>query len=336
VLKLQERLIELDYAICDLNETYDLQTQAAVGQFQAANGLPGDVIVNSWTWSVLFNPSTKPLSQEQATRYTFDEKYTLQEKAWAPALDENSLWYFSDGQVIQFDPEKMRPVTEISMPFLGQETAADGAIYDIQFGPSYIFPPLGGDQVWMIGGYGSGIGNPSDAALSITTSGELGIGPTLFPGAYGGVLDAVLAGNEMWTFHQRSSDVIFYIVDTTEGLIPQARLGQKFVDTNAYSWGGGQLFALIAREGHALAPVDAYAATYGPGIGVCGLDLAWDGEWLWVLQDNQLRAYDTKGQLQAIADPPKGYEIREFTAGNGAVAAIAGERSKRFIILFNK
>ncbi len=326
--KLQARLLELDYPVCDQTGAFDLQTQAA-------NGLPIDGIVGSWVWSVLFDPAAKPLPQPEAARIKFD-KYTLPKKAWALAVGKSSLWYFSEQQVIQFNPATMRPAEAIDMPVLGQEKASDGTMYDIQFGPAYIFPPETGDQVWMIGGYGSGIGNPADAALSITTGGEVGVGPTLFPGTYGGVMDALQAGGEIWAFHQRSDDVIFYIVDPTGGLIPQAHLGGKFADTNAYTWDGGQLYALVAREGHALAPVDAYAGSYGEATGPCGADLAWDGEWLWVLYENQLRAYDTQGKLQAIADPPVGYEIREFTAGNGIVAAIAAERTKRYLILFEK
>lgn len=335
---LQGKLISLGYPICEHLGFYDLQTETAVRLFQAENGLAADGMVSSWTWSVLNSLAAKKYQQPEVPVYSVSNQYPLEKGAWAFAMDKNYLWFYTNEQVIKFDPASMQFINAISLPYLGQQTGPDGVKYDVRYGPMYIFPPLTGNQIWLMGGYGFGYGPGSDATLSINTTGKLLITPYLFPGdySYGAVLDALYVNNEIWAFHHLNGEVILYLVDYTGGLIPSSYMGYEFSDTSAYTWDGSRLWALIATEGFALASVDAYGASYGKGIGPCGSDLAWDGTWLWVLREDKLYAYDTSGQLQAIASPPDGYEIREFVANNKYIAASASGKGKNFIIIFNK
>lgn len=338
VKDIQSKLISLGYPICEQLGVYDLQTEAAVRLFQVENGLTADGTVNSLTWSALTNVSAKKYQQPDVPVYSVSGQYLLEKGAWALAMDKNDLWFFSNEQVVQFDPTSMQPIKALPLPSLGQQMGSDGMQYDVMFAPWYIFPPKTGEQIWLMGGYGFGDGPGRDAVLSIDSSGNLMIPPYLFPGdySYGMVLDALYVDNEIWAFQHIYGEVSMHLVDYTGGLIPSVFMGSAFADTSAYAWDGGRLWALIATEGYALAPVDAYGATYGKGIGPCGSDLTWDGTWFWVLRDDRLYAYNSAGQLKAIATPPDGYEIREFVANDNYIAASASGNGKKFILIFNK
>lgn len=193
-------------------------------------------------------------------------------------------------------------------------------------------------MIWLAGRYGYGAGPDADTAFAINSKGNRVVEPALFPGLDNGIrlYDMVVVNNEIWAFHGVYGETSLYGVDSVGGIVPMAYMGWDFAETTAYTWDGRRLWGLIASEGYPLAPVDVFEEKYGAVLGPCGSDLTWDGQWLWVLQDDRLLAYDFTGNLKAVALPPINYEINEIAAGNGYVAAAASDNGRNYIILFQK
>ena len=338
VKNLKLKLVELGYPICDQNSYYDLQTEAAVRQFQVANGITADGITGSWTWDVLFGPSVKPYQQPEVIKYQVTKQYAISNGARGVIFDNANLWFINNNQVIKFDIKTMQSLSATSIPYLGQQSGFDGIKYDVKFQPKYIIPPRTGSQLWLFGLYGFGYATGTDAVLSISTSGNLLVNPYQFPGDndYAKVQAVLHVNNDIWAFQNYAGEMTLYTVDTTGGLIPTSYMGYEFSDTEAYAWDGNRLWGLIGMEGYALAPIDPYGATYGTGLGPCGKDLAADGTWLWVLRDNTLYAYGINGQLLAMAVPPDGYTIKEIVVNSEFIVASAFGQGKNYIIVFER
>jgi len=338
VEELQRRLISLDYPVCEQNDQFDLQTEAAVRLFQKGNDLTATGIVDRETWFLMKSMAALAYEPEDVPVILSSRQFVVENGVKALVLDKGYLWFSQNDQIIKFDPDNLKYVTAIDVPYLGKKTGLDGLEHDVEFQPLNIFPPGSGNQVWLLGAYGYGYGPGTHAMLAINTAGNMEVEPVLFPGDfdYAGVQDALQAGEEIWMFHQYAGEVTMYYLDFTGGLVPVAYLGYEFSDTTAYEFDGNQLWAMIAMEGNALVPVDPYQAVYGRAIGPCGDDIAWDGNWFWIKRDNVLFAYDQNGILQAKAAPPDGFRISEFVANGEYIIASASGKGKNYLIFFEK
>lgn len=338
VEELQLKLISLDYPICEQNDQFDLQTEAAVQLFQKSNDLATTGIVDAETWYLMKSMAAKEYEPPKVPVILPARQMGIENGAKGLAFDGDSLWFTANEQIIQFDPINMTFIKAIDLPYLGKKTGPDNLEHDVEFKPLYVFPPTSGEMIWLLGAYGYGYGPGTHAVMAINTGGDLAIPPVLFPGdfEYAGVQDTLRAGEEIWMFHQYAGEVTMYYLDYTGGLVPAAYLGYEFSNTSAYEYDGERLWALIALEGNALAPVEPYQASFGRGIGACGDDFSWDGSWLWVKRENVLFAYDKNGNLQAKAAAPDGYRIGEFAANEEYIAAAAFGKGSNTLLIFDK
>lgn len=338
VKDLQGKLLMLGYPICDRNHTYDRQTEAVVRQYQAINNLATTGILDGATWESLSGLTARPFTQADVPVIRSSVQFQLEYGMKSLIIINRNVWFIYRDQVVKFDPITQKLLSAIDMPSLGSKTGSDGVKYPVKFIPLFVQPPLLGNQLSVIGLYGYGYGSGTHAILSLKSDGSLIGEPMLFPGSvdYATFRAALYVDNQAWLFHESSGETTMYSLDATGGLIPMVYMGNDFFNTTSYTWDGSRLWALIANEGYALAPVDIYGPSYGRGLGPCGDDLAWDGQWLWVLNQNVLSAYDLNGILQAQAIPPDGFSMEEVVASDKGIIVSAVGKGKNYLLFFDK
>ena len=117
---------------------------------------------------------------------------------------------------------------------------------------------------------------------------------------------------------------------------PAGYLGYELAETVSYTYDGSRLWALITYQGDALAPVNYRTGSVDIPLGPCGDEVAWDGDWFWLLTETQLRAYDVNGKFVAQAHIPDGYRLRYIAASNGRVVVSAERAGKNYLLLLQR
>ncbi|MBN2147217.1 MAG: peptidoglycan-binding protein [Anaerolineales bacterium] len=309
VAVIKETLAGLGYEIClGLDEFYSpfysAQTAAAVRQFQAANDLETSGIVDGLTWERLFSPSAMPVPQSRALEFDLVEAFPGGAGATDMVAIGGQLWMMSEGfgYVEMFDPASPDLFMGIYAlePLLGEEgyipvaLATDGTLLWVAFQ---------GNADGMVLAY--------DVANAVPVEGLLR--PVMLEAIHfeAFFIRGISHDGKRLSIAVEDSHGASILSLNTEKLselhataLPMENFpaAPAFVPETQSLW--------VPVEGvlgdHAILELNASGLT-GNLLGVCGLQVAYDGTLLWVVKaDRVVGVAPLSGEVrtQALFDAP--------------------------------
>lgn len=343
---LKARLLNLGYPVCSIEEnTFDLQTEAAVRAFQSANGLAADGVVGSRTWSVLAGPNARlaPTPAAELER-KIDSTYQVDGKANALGLDDTQAWVGLNGAIARIELKSLKMIKKFTLGPIGKQKAWDGTTYDVRFFTNFL-APLGG-KVWLGGGtaYGYDIGRP--AVLLIDANGKPQGEAYNFPTGnpeFSRVMGLMPVGKEVWAVQRNEEGMSLYQLNERGGVQYRAGLYElALFEGTSFASDGTWLWAALPKEGAAVTPLKIANSALSPALGPCGQYVAYDGKLLWVAEPGgsaagRIGAYDpATGKLQSFATLPAGFTFRGLAANARFTVALAESKGKSFLLVLKK
>jgi hypothetical protein len=315
-----------------------LQTQAAVKAFQRANGLEADGVVGQATWALLNSGNARPAPEPEIESLEFKAPYRLEKSGDGLIYDGDRLLVFFNQQhlIARIEVKGPKILKNITMPNLGTADDPWGKPYPVQFVMKKIL--RAGDVLWLAGGTHYGAAQAEPAVMAIDNAGKLAAGPFKFgssPEAYTQSLAA--DGKEILAFYlSYQYGPSLWKVDLKTGLRQKFGLDLRVGEVLASVSDGERIWLSLPGEGKVVAPLNPANGVLGAPLGPCGIDLAFDGEWLWVLNEKEAAAYDLQtGEIQARFEAPKGFTLRYIAAKEKQVAILAVQYSKPYLLVGN-
>lgn len=334
---LNQALLKLGYAICNPSSDFSWQTEQAVIAFQRANGLTPDGVVGQATWAAL-NSTTAIPGSFSGQELQFNPPFRLEKSGDAIHYEGNRLLVVFNHQqrLARIDPKGPSIVKYINLPNLGTAKDPWGKPWPVQFATRDLLPVE--NAIWLGGGTHYGAAQAEAAVMAIDPGGKLLAGPFKFGGGEDtSFLSLVASGKETLAFYMSySNGPSLWSADLKAGLRRKLGLDGNLIDAWASASDGQRIWLALPDQGQAIVAVNPANGSFGRSLGPCGKDLAWDGTWLWVLQDGQITAHDpASGAAVARAIPPKGFSLTRLDARPGQVAVLGIQYSKPYLLLLN-
>ena len=332
-------LQNLGYPICDPKNNFNLQTVSALKAFQQVNDLTIDGIAGQVTWAVLTSAKAIPAPQPSIETLKFRTPFRLEVTGDALIYeDDTRLLVALDSQhrILRIDPKGPSIIKSISMPSLGTAEDPFGGTHPVYFVLDDIL--VANKLIWVGGGtaYGASLREP--AVMALESNGKLAGGPFKFGGWDDAAFQSLVqVGKDTLAFYvSYSSGPSLWLLNSKTGITWKADLDLSVMSATNSTYDGRKVWLTLPDEGQAVVSFNPTYGILGSALGPCGIDVAFDGTWLWVLQSKQAAAYDiTTGELQKLALSPTGFTLNSITAREGQVAILGHQAGKPYLLLLD-
>ena len=299
--QIEARLIDLGYGICTANDDYTEQTTAAIQQFQATNGLEGDGVMDQATWMLLFSREAVPFPRGVSLDVSMVGEVG---KTGSLAFDGEYLWLAGSETLVQIDPVTGGDIHTIPFPDLGMVTDPFGITYSNGFNIDKVF--FGNGLLWVSGKVVYYPNLIASAALVFDLSDETVAGPIFLSGREAAsfwVPALFTREGSVWAVHDASPNFAVFELNAASS---QAGRGIPLRNVqgvyDAVSDGETVWMSLLIDGDRTVRTFNMVTGRFGAPLSVCGYDLAYDGEWLWVERSSSVLAIDpSTGQIMARA-----------------------------------
>lgn len=337
--ELHQALVNLGYPICNPTGDFSWQTALAVIAFQRANGLSADGIVGPATWAALHSPDARPAPQPETIQtLQFNPPFRLEKSGDGLFYEDKKLLVIFSAQqrLARIDPKGPSIQKIIPLPNLGTAKDPWGKAYPVKFAISDVV--RAGNVIWIGGGTHFGAAQAVPAVMAIDPGGKLLAGPFQFGNSdQADFLALAPSGKETLAFYRSDTgEPSLWSLDQKSGLRRKFNLDIRLMYASGSASDGKRIWISLPDQGQVVIPLNPANGVLGAPPGVCGKDLAFDGAWLWVLQDDEIAAYDpVTGQIQAVALASKGFDFRHIAARPNQVAVLAIQYSKPYLLILN-
>jgi peptidoglycan hydrolase-like protein with peptidoglycan-binding domain len=304
VKDINDRLLELGYPICEVGRDFGAQTEFAVSQFQIVNALEADGVVGPKTWEILFSEKAMPAlqSETQANISSPIEVGSSEDLAY----DGKNLWVARNDFGAQNDAlSRIDPVSGSGISRIEIEELEGGSRH---LHPKLVYPAK--DMLWVGGRASSGTETGTPTIVAIKTSGKL-LGDPLYVGTsnieVSNVVGFFSENNTVWAVVNEPHTVLYALSASPVKIVRRLPLNDIYNATGA-TFDGTTLW-LSAYKGNSLAvwAVNLENGAVGKVLGVCTEKLAYDGRWVWALQQGQITAIDPENQQIMSAGEVQGW-----------------------------
>jgi peptidoglycan hydrolase-like protein with peptidoglycan-binding domain len=302
---LEERLFELGYPICEIDRDFGAQTAFAVTQFQLTNALDADGVVGPKTWDVLFGDNALPLTLP-GKQLSLSAPVSVGQ-ADDIAFDGKDIWvvnndFGSDNDVLRkLDLSSGTGIARVTIPDLGEIVGPDGKTYPYHLHPYHIFASK--DMLWVAGRASGGTETGTPTIVAVKSSGNL-LGDPIYVGTYNvdysAVVDFFAVGNQVWALAYEPEVTLYQLNASSYQSDRRVTVYDTFEATSAAFDGSRLWLAAYRGDEWAIRSVNLDNGVVGQVLGVCGDQLTFDGQWIWVAGDGLAVAVDPE-TLQVVA-----------------------------------
>jgi peptidoglycan hydrolase-like protein with peptidoglycan-binding domain len=290
---IENRLRELGYGICNGNKVYSEQTAAAVAGFQEQNGLEPDGEVNLETWTRLFSGKAVSISHGESLNVT---PLAEVEEGGRLAFDGEYLWLVGAESLLKIDPDSGSVINTVPFPDLGQIKDSFGVVYPKTFSADEALVHEG--QLWVSGEV---LTYPNLSASAVLVfdplqGGELIRGPIFLSSNSDSLVWAPVLfekGGKVWAgLDAHPNESLFEINPLNYQVGRSLLLGRVEALYDVESDGETTWISLVLEGDRTLRTLNLNNGRLGPPLAVCGYELVYDGNWLWVEKGSTVFALD--------------------------------------------